>query len=91
MRKSVLMNRKFDSIVNHLEVAWSELSSVMASPLVPKLGNEKLMMAAFKDLIEDVETLQYETCGPLESDEDEKYAKLEQLRIQVAELENELN
>lgn len=84
MRLSDKISAKFDVIQNYLDLASLEIKK-----LPVEYVSQADAVSIYNDLLEimeSVENLHYETCMPLEAEEDEKLAKIEKMEQELFEL-----
>lgn len=84
MRNSEKVSNQFIKIVNYLECAQQELGK-----LPVEFADQSVALEIFNrlgDLAAQVEDFQYETCAPMEMDEDERDEEIRVLERRLAEL-----
>ena len=86
MRKSDKVGAQFEQVMNLLNLAEGEFLAIRELEMVTKEAISKI----FITLMEQVEDATYETCGPMQMEEDEKDAQIEMLKQKIAELEESM-
>lgn len=86
MRKSDKVGAQFEQVMNLLNLAEGEFLAI--SELEPMTRDA--VGKIFATLMEQVEDATYETCGPMQMEEDEKDAQIALLQKKIAELEESM-
>ena len=87
MRKSEKISAQFETVLKHLELADYELQKLpvefVCQATVYDIYNR------IQDLVSEVEELHYETCAPIQADEDERDEEIRVLERRLAELKSQ--
>lgn len=83
MRKSEKVSAQFEQVMNLLNLAEGEFLAISEMEMATKESISKI----FITLMEQVEDATYETCAPMQIEEDEKDAQIALLQKKIAELE----
>lgn len=85
MRKSDKISAQFDIVQNYLDLTDHELQKLPAEVCQKSVYNIHNKIC---DLLEEIENLHYETCMPLEMEEDEREEEIRVLERRLAELKS---
>ena len=83
MRKSEKVSAQFEQVLNLVNLAEGEFLAIAELEPVTR----KIIGQLFTSLLEQVEDATYETCAPMQMEEDEKDAQIALLQKKIAELE----
>ena len=86
MRLSDKISAKFDTIQNYLDLASIEIKNLPIEHV-----NQADAVSVYNDLLkimEEIENMHYETCMPLEMEEEEREQEIQVLERRLAELKS---